>query len=270
MIIDGRQIANNIRANVRAALAGTHSQMTLGILSIGGDGVTKQFVGIKKKSADDIGVVLYERSLSETASTEEVIEIMAELVSRTNGVIVQLPLPETVDRKKVLSSLPASHDVDCLGDEARAAFTKGGPLLPPVVGAIREILERFSVAVEGKKVVVVGKGVLVGEPATAWLKRQGAVVTALDENDDVATYTHDSDIIVLGAGHPSLLKPSMIRDGVVLFDAGTSESGGKIIGDADPACAEKASLVTPVPGGIGPIAVAKIFENLLICNSVPI
>lgn len=270
MVIDGRQIANDIRVNIRAALARTNPDMVLGILSVGGDGVTKQFVGIKKKSADDVGVVLLERSLPRTASTEEVVEAVTELVSITNGVIVQLPLPETIDRTRVLSALPASHDVDCLGDEARTAFTKGGPLLPPVVGAMKEILERFSVAIEGKKAVVIGKGILVGAPAAAWLTRQGAVVTALDEHDDVATHTENADIIVLGAGHPGLLKPDMIRDGVILFDAGTSESGGKIIGDADPACAEKASLVTPVPGGVGPVAVAKIFENLLICNSIPI
>lgn len=270
MIIDGRQFANDIRVSVRVALARTNTHLALGILSVGGDGVTKQFVGIKKKTAEDIGVVLVERMLSKTASTEDVVSAVTELVPVTNGVIVQLPLPETVDRAQVLSILPASHDVDCLGDEARAAFKKGGPLLPPVVGAIKEILERFNVGIGGKKVVVIGKGVLVGEPAAVWFTQQGAVVAALDENDDIITHTKNADIVVLGAGHPGLLKPSMIQGGVVLFDAGTSESGGKIIGDADPACAEKASLMTPVPGGIGPVAVAKIFENLLVCKSIPI
>lgn len=270
MVIDGRQIASAIRASVRAALARAGTHLTLGILSVGGDGVTQQFVGIKKKSAEETGVALLEKTLPKTASTEDVVSAVTELISMTNGVIVQLPLPEAVDRAQVLAALPASHDVDCLGDEARAAFANGGPLLPPVVSAIKEILERFSVAVEGKKVVVIGKGILVGEPAAAWFLQQGAVVTTLDEHDNVPVHTQNADIIVSGAGHPGLLKPGMIRDGVVLFGAGTSESGGKIMGDADLACAEKASLATPVPGGIGPVAVAKIFENLLICNSIPL
>ncbi|GMU74424.1 MAG: bifunctional protein FolD [Candidatus Campbellbacteria bacterium] len=269
MLIDGRHIGADVRNKVATAFAHSKKNLTLGVLSIGGDAVTEQFIRIKKKAADAIGIPVIDVALPEEVSTDDVLRALTDLIARTNAVVVQLPLPAHVDRARIFSALPASHDVDCLGDEARASFENGGPLLPPVVAACKEILERYSVAVAGKSVVVVGRGVLVGAPAAKWFSRQGAAVNVLDENDSIAVYTQSADIIVLGAGHPGLLKPDMIQKGVVVLDAGTSESGGRVIGDADPACAEKALLLTPVPGGVGPVAVAKIFENLLICNSIP-
>lgn len=269
MLIDGRHIGADVRSRVATALARSKKRLVLGVLSVGTDAVAEQFIRIKKKAADDVGVSVVENVLTKDMDTDSVFRALADLIVQTSGVVVQLPLPASVDRARIFSALPASHDVDCLGDEARASFEHGGPLMPPVVSAFKEILERYSVAVAGKSVAVIGKGVLVGEPAAKWFSQQGATVMSLDEEDDISANTRSADIIVLGAGHPGLLKPDMMKQGAVVLDAGTSESGGKIVGDADLACAEKASLLTPVPGGVGPVAVAKIFENLLICNSIP-
>jgi methylenetetrahydrofolate dehydrogenase (NADP+)/methenyltetrahydrofolate cyclohydrolase len=124
------------------------------------------------------------------------------------------------------------------------------------------VLRTHDISCVRKRVTVVGQGRLVGKPAAALFEKRGAVVVRVAKGDDIGAATRDADIIVLGAGEPGLLKPEMIKDGVVILDAGTSESRGAVVGDADPACADKASLFTPVPGGIGPIAVVEIFANL--------
>lgn len=268
MLVNGKEIAAEVSARVREEFAQRTARSVLQVIMVGSDAVTEQFVRIKKRVADSVGVELVERRFPAVISTEALVTEIQNSVSAGDGIIVQLPLPEHIDVKKIQSVIPASHDVDCLGTQARRAFEEGNSvLLPPVVGACKEILSRAGVDVAGKSAVVIGKGILVGAPSAVWLSQWGANVVALDEHDFLETYSKKADIIVLGAGVPHLLKPDMIKDGVVILDAGTSESGGKVVGDADPSCAEKAALLTPVPGGIGPVAVAKIFENLLVCTS---
>jgi methylenetetrahydrofolate dehydrogenase (NADP+)/methenyltetrahydrofolate cyclohydrolase len=124
------------------------------------------------------------------------------------------------------------------------------------------------VAVSDKEALVLGYGKLVGVPASLLLRHNGAHVTVVDQViSNLAEHTRESDIIICGVGKPGLLKPEMLKPGVVVIDAGTSEAGGKIVGDADPSCALVASVFTPVPGGVGPIAVALIFKNLLVLAS---
>jgi methylenetetrahydrofolate dehydrogenase (NADP+)/methenyltetrahydrofolate cyclohydrolase len=183
-----------------------------------------------------------------------------------DAVIVQLPLPEGVNQEELLNSIPVEKDADVLSRAARERFEKGeeGALLPPVVGAIREILQSGNVAIAGKRAVVIGAGFLVGGPVAKWLRQQGAdveVLTIESSNEALVAALAEADIIVSGTGSPGLIMPDMIKQGLALIDAGTSESNGKIVGDADPACADKCSLFTPVPGGVGPIAVACLFEN---------
>ncbi|TAJ14579.1 bifunctional 5,10-methylenetetrahydrofolate dehydrogenase/5,10-methenyltetrahydrofolate cyclohydrolase [Patescibacteria group bacterium] len=137
------------------------------------------------------------------------------------------------------------------------------PAIPPVPAAMWYILKRNNVTVEGANVVLIGGGRLVGRPANILFKRLGANVTVLVKGDNVAEATKNADIIISGAGAPALIKPDMVKEGVVIIDGGTSESGGIVVGDADPLCAEKASVFTPVPGGVGPIAVTEIFANLV-------
>ena len=136
-------------------------------------------------------------------------------------------------------------------------------MLAPVTGAIKEILERLHVSLKDKKIVVVGNGRLVGAPTSAWLTSMGAEVAVLTREDaHIEAYTKDADIIVLGAGKANIVLPDMVKEGVIILDAGTSEAEGEVLGDASLLCAPKAAFFTPVPGGIGPIAVAMIFKNL--------
>jgi methylenetetrahydrofolate dehydrogenase (NADP+)/methenyltetrahydrofolate cyclohydrolase len=198
-------------------------------------------------------------------TTDEIIAAIKKAIPETDGIIVQLPFPPHIDISAVLKTIPASHDVDAIGSEAEELSNNGTSLvLPPVVGAIAEIIARHNVKVKDKKAVVVGEGRLVGAPAAVWFRQQGAdVKTTNKKTEGLAREAREADILVLGAGVPGLIKPDMIREGVSIFDAGSSEDTGKLVGDADPACAAKSALFTPVPGGIGPITVALIFRNLL-------
>jgi methylenetetrahydrofolate dehydrogenase (NADP+)/methenyltetrahydrofolate cyclohydrolase len=267
MIVDGRAFAREVLARTKARAEKLSHPPHVVAYAITPTRATRSYLTIKAKSAAEAGCDF------------EVREVLP-LSFDADAIIVQLPLPGGADTKAILDAIPLEKDADVLSAAAREAFERGSstpgvnanpetpgvlsPLLPPVVGAIAEIFKRYAVEAKGKRVVVVGAGFLVGAPAATWLVGQGAEVTVVDidtpepERDSVL---RAADIIVSGAGAPHVIKPEMLKGGVVLIDAGTSELGGRVVGDADPACAEKCALFTPVPGGIGPLAVAKLFEN---------
>jgi methylenetetrahydrofolate dehydrogenase (NADP+)/methenyltetrahydrofolate cyclohydrolase len=234
VIIDGRKIAEEILTEIGDSLRGRR----LGIVVGSSDPATESFIRIKARIASRLGVEVVHAEFS-------------ELLSSCDGIIVQLPIPNA---EELLAQLPADKDVDAIGFHPRVR--------PPVAGAVAEVLARSGVQVSGRKVVIVGAGRLVGKPAAKMLGQMGGKVVVITTEQGSLSQLADADIVVLGAGEPGLIKPSMLKKGVVLIDAGTSEARGKVAGDADPACAEVASVFTPVPGGIGPIAVAMIFKNL--------
>jgi methylenetetrahydrofolate dehydrogenase (NADP+)/methenyltetrahydrofolate cyclohydrolase len=205
----------------------------------------------KKRSAERAGCVF-----EETSSWSHLLE--------GDAALIQLPVPP--EAVSLLEKIPLGKDADVLSKAAREKFGRGDAdsLLPPVVSAIQKILEFGKVEIVGKRVVVVGAGFLVGAPTATWLKQKGAHVEVVTlESGDLSALLRAADIVVSGAGSPHLIKPGMLKEGVVLIDAGTSEASGKIVGDADPACASKCLLFTPVPGGLGPLAVACLFENVV-------
>jgi methylenetetrahydrofolate dehydrogenase (NADP+) / methenyltetrahydrofolate cyclohydrolase len=201
----------------------------------------------------------------EDDATED--DIIAKIqLPGADAIIVQLPLPEGFDTAKILSAIPTEKDADVLSGVSYEKFERGdeGAIVPPVAGAVGEILVREKVEAQGKRAVVVGQGKLVGRPVLALLRRMGAdAVTVLRDTPSPETILREADIIVSGVGQAHFITPEMIKDGVVLIDAGTSESNGSIAGDFHPDCAAKASVFTPVPGGVGPIAVAMLFKNVL-------
>ncbi len=255
MIVDGRALAGEIlaRTKVRAVLLPRPPKVVAIVANE--TPATQSYLRIKTARAADAGCLFETRPLG----TE---------YADADAVIVQLPLPAGIDAKNVLDAIPLEKDADVLSSAARALFENGDlrnpHLLPPVVGAVQAIFEYGKVDAVGKQAVVVGEGFLVGAPVAMWLRQQGAEVTVVnDTTTDLAAALHNADIIVSGAGSPGLITPDMLKEGVVLIDAGTSELGGKLVGDADPACAAKCSLFTPVPGGVGPVAVACLFANVM-------
>jgi len=256
MIIDGKALADAVYDDLEARFPSP--ALRLGILVGERSPATDSFVAIKKKASERLGVELMREELHESATTADAVAAVVSLALKTDGLIVQLPLPTQIDVETVLAAIPPEKDVDGISP---AVSNKESLVKPPVASAVQEILEFAHIETAGKKAAVVGSGRLVGAPVAALLSLHGAKVAVLQRGDSLDALK-DADIVVLGAGEPGLVKPEHLKDGVVLIDAGTSETGGKVKGDADPACAEKASVFTPVPGGVGPIAVAMIFKNL--------
>lgn len=259
MIIDGRQIASEILSDVASALPRTP---VVRAIVVSPSAATESYLSIKEARAENAGMHLEIVRMPESATTEDVIEAVLE--PGCDALIVQLPLPAHLDQQTILAAIPESKDADVLSEVAYARFVAGveGALVPPVAGALAEILLREGVDPSGKRAVVVGQGRLVGEPCSEWLRSRGATVSVLTRESGDLSILKDADIIVSGAGAPGIITPAHIKPGVVLIDAGTSEQGGAIVGDAMSECAEVASVFTPVPGGVGPIAVACLFRNV--------
>ena len=265
MIIDGKKITEDIKQDLKKQVEQLDQPPRLAIIYVGSDPVVDQFIKIKKRVGESVGVKVdvdrFEESITEDSLEEEI----KKSALKSDGVIIQLPLPSIFSIDEILNAVPKEKDVDVLSAKATQAFSAGEQsIYPPVVGAIRELFDRHNISIEGKKIVVIGKGRLVGAPVIMWLKKKGIhpfVITK--ETSNIAHYLKDADVIISGAGSPGLIKPDMLKDDVVLIDAGTSEVSGTIKGDADPECASKCSLFTPVPGGMGPITVVMLFKNLI-------
>lgn len=260
MIVDGKKLAEEIKQELRVKTRG--KDLRLAVIWVGEDPVSERYVESKKKFGLDIGIEVSVYEYPSTILEEDLVEEVVRLDNDNsiNGIIVQLPLPAEIDEQKILNLISPDKDVDALSSEAR--------ILPPTIGAIKEILVRNDVPLSGKKAVVLGKGKLVGRPAAIWLTQEGANVSVIDsKTPDPASILKQADIVVSGVGRAGLITPNSIKDGVVLIDAGTSEASGQLKGDADPACALKCSLFTPVPGGVGPLTVVMLFKNLIELNS---
>lgn len=273
MIVDGAAIARDIEEVTAARVCALGRAPRLCIFTCRPNLATRRFLERKSAKAEKLGVAISVAECPVQNTTADIVAAVTAAVGESDGIIVQLPLPSHIDIASVLDAVSLSHDVDAIGSAANVLFADGKPLvLPPVVGAIAEIIARHDVKVAGKRVVVVGEGRLVGMPAATWFRQMGAHVRTLNRKttrtESLARFAREADILVLGAGVPGLITPEMVRDGAVVFDAGSSEDTGKLVGDADPCCAEKSSLFTPVPGGIGPVTVALIFRNLLTLVSI--
>jgi len=261
MIVDGRALGREVltRAKVRAETL-DRAPHILAIVA-NETPATASYLSIKQKRAADAGCILrteqFEANVSASALTEAV------LAADADAVVVQLPLPEGVDVRTVCDAIPLSKDADVLSSAARMKFEADEPdaLVPPVASAVAKILAFGGIDPKGKKAVVIGMGWLVGRPCAAWLAHAGADVSHVTSEFGNIALIGEADIIVSGAGSAHFITPDMLKNGVVLIDAGTSESNGEVVGDADLACAAKCSLFTPVPGGVGPLAVACLFEN---------
>ena len=259
MIIDGKKIADDLKNSLREEVLKLNKKLCLGIIKVGENIISEKFLELKRKFASDIGISSKTYDFPENISTSELRKQISRIVhtKEISGVIVQLPLPKHINLDYILNALPSRKDPDMLS-------RKSAGTLPPVVGAINRIFEDYGVWIEGKNVVVLGSGKLVGKPAAEWLMSQEATVCVLNsKSENIDYYLKNADIIISGIGKPRLVKPQMVKDGVVAIDCGTSESEGKLVGDFDLEVANKASIFSPVPGGVGPITIAILFSNLV-------
>lgn len=265
MTIDGKHVAAQVKTRIRNGLLGMPHRPKLAIVIAKRSLAIDKFVALKKGFGEDVGIDVDVLHLDALADTEKLLQTVLHQSFTHDGVIVQLPLARGMVLEPLLKIIPLTHDVDVIGDTATTQYRLWNlPIHPPVVGAIDEILLQSGMRLAGRKVLVVGEGRLVGKPVALYAEHFGAHVTVANAyTPNITELTKENEVIILGAGSPELLKPDMIQEGAIILDAGTSEQGGVLKGDADPACAEKAALFTPTPGGIGPVTVAKVFENLL-------
>lgn len=265
MIIDGKKIAQKIKEEIRA-LAKDVASASLVIFYVGENPVIESYLAMKKKVGAELGIAVEVKRFPGDVAEDFLISEIKKSSAEYSGAIVQLPLPPGFDKQKILDSVPYEKDVDVLSRDAFLKFKAGETeKLPPVVFAISSMIKEYNIELSGKNIVIIGRGALVGAPVSAWLSRGGFGHQTLDkDSDNNLELIKNADVIISGVGEPNFIKPEMLKDGVVLFDAGTSTSGGKLAGDIDPACYEKSGLVSPVPGGIGPLTVVGLFKNLFL------
>lgn len=279
ILLDGKKLSAEIISGLGEEIGKLTKKLVLGVIRVGQDEVISKFVAQKKKIADELGVDFRLYEYEESISTNELRKRIAVIVHEASpdGIIIQLPLPAGINTRYILDSVPAEKDVDVLSAKALGNFFAGKPphqnvgrggkseVLPPVVGAIKALFEKYGIDYKNKYIVVVGAGELVGKPLAAWLLNERATFSVVrSATENIADFTKRADIIVTGVGKPKLITGDMVKDEVVVIDAGTSESAGKLAGDVDfDSVAVKASFITPVPGGVGPLTVAMIYKNLL-------
>jgi methylenetetrahydrofolate dehydrogenase (NADP+)/methenyltetrahydrofolate cyclohydrolase len=183
-----------------------------------------------------------------------------------SGMVVQLPLPEEINAQEILDIIPLGKDADVLSSRAFAEFKAGGSqVVPPVVGAVDHLLKEYKIDLQGKKIVLVGAGKLVGLPLAVWLAQKNIDFSVVDKSTkNPELILKQADVIISGVGQPGFIKSEMVKDGAIVIDAGSSLKKGKITGDVDfKNVSKKVSFITPVPGGIGPLTVACLLEGLL-------
>lgn len=263
MILDGKALAKEILEETRGRVRSLPSIPRVLAITIAPGPATESYLRIKSVRAADAGMALIVERFPESVTEEVLLERIESATE--DAVIVQLPLPAGIDVKRVLDAIPPEKDADVLGTRAREAFAtqNESAVLPPVVAAVERILSHGHISIQGMRAAVIGDGWLVGNPVALWLGHRGLEVTQLTRaSGDIRAILTDMDLVVSGAGQAALVTPDMVQQSAVLIDAGTSESGGQMVGDMDPACGEVARLFTPVPGGVGPVAVACLFSNV--------
>lgn len=265
IIVDGRAIADKILARAKARIIKENLRPVLAVVLVGSDKSSETYVRRKQEAAESIGIKFflhrYPASITSQALANEVKQIQKKNLS---GIIVQMPLPKSIDKKLVLNQLNAEIDVDSLSWLSLGKLVIGDNfLVPPAPAAILEILRFHKINLPGKHVVLVGQGDLIGKPLTNILIHMPVTLTTCNKfTKDLSSITKQADILVTGAGQYNLIRGNMIKKGAVVIDAGVSYYNQKMFGDINFAeVSKKASLVTPTPGGVGPITVAKLLEN---------
>lgn len=269
-IIDGRKIKGDILERVKQEVGQLNFVPVFCDVLVGEDPVSAQYVDMKRKSAVSVGISFHNANFPVSITTEELIKEIEKLNKIENmcGIIVQLPLPAHIDKRQVLDAINPNLDVDFLGTIAGEIFYKGenaGQIGFPTALACMTLLDSLNLDLKDKNIVVLGQGDLVGRPVTALLRfRNLAPIIITSKTENKEELIKKADIIISGIGKGAFIKGDMIKNGAVLIDAGTSEDGGSIVGDVDSeSVSSVAGYLSPVPGGVGPVTVAILLQNVL-------
>ena len=272
-VIDGRTMALRIRQEVKEEVHRLHQAHhiipSLAVILVGDDPASTIYVRNKVKVCGEVGIKSDQHLLPKESSPEQVLSLIDTLNrdDSVHGILVQLPLPPHIDERKVLEAVDPKKDVDGFHPSNLGGLLIGNPLFTASTPlGILELLDQAQVPIEGSHAVVVGWSVIVGKPTAFLLLQRHATVTICHvKTVDLARHTRQADILVVAAGKPALIKGEMVKEGVVVIDVGVNRVEGRLVGDVDfDSVKEKASLITPVPGGVGPLTIAMLLRNTLL------
>lgn len=269
-ILDGKKLAEEIRAGLKAeveALARKGRRPGLTVVLVGNDPASAVYVRNKERAAREVRIESQVLRLAEDISQAELEEKVIELNKneKIHGILVQLPLPASLDARRIIELIDPKKDVDCFHPENVGRLALGAPhFLPCTPAGILELLRAADVPVEGKEAVIVGRSNIVGKPLALMLINAGATVTvAHSRTKNLAEVCRRADILVSATGRAGLIGEEMVKDGAVVIDVGINrDADGRLVGDVDYVrVCDKTSCITPVPGGVGPMTIAMLLRN---------
>ena len=272
-IIDGNKIAQDIRNEVRLSALELKEQKEivpgLAVVLVGEDPASQVYVGRKAKACAEVGFLSREYKLPAGTDEEKLLKIIKKLNKDKliHGILVQLPLPKHISTEKIIAAIDPHKDVDGFHPYNVGGLVTGSPLFVPCTPrGIMELLARSGIELAGKEAVVVGRSNIVGKPMAFLLLAQNATVTMChSKTKDLPAVTGRADVLIAAIGKPHMIKANMVKDGAVVIDVGMNRlENGKLAGDvAFEEVAAKASYITPVPGGVGPMTIAMLMKNTL-------
>jgi len=273
VIIDGNKIAQEVRHSVRKEALDFKEKTGivpgLAVILVGEDPASQVYVGRKAKACAEVGFLSREYKLSADTSEAKLLNIISELNADQviHGILVQLPLPKHIHTDKIIAAIDPQKDVDGFHPYNVGGLVSGNPLFVPCTPrGIMELIARTGIDLKGKEAVVVGRSNIVGKPIALLLLAQHATVTIChSRTKDLPAVTRRADVLIAAVGKPHMIKANMVKEGAVVIDVGVNRlENGKLAGDvAFDEVAAKASFITPVPGGVGPMTIAMLMKNTL-------
>ncbi len=273
VIIDGKKVAGEIREEIRQGaldlFGATGVRPGLAVVLVGEDPASKIYVGMKEKACGEAGFFSREYRLPENTREETLLRLIGELNGDAgiHGILVQLPLPKPLRPEPVLEAIDPRKDVDGFHPYNVGGLFTGNPFHRACTPAgVIALLDRYRIPMEGKEAVIVGRSNIVGKPLALMLLARHATITVCHTRTrNLGEVTRRGEILVAAAGNPEMIRGDMVREGAVVIDVGTNRpAGGKLVGDvAFGEAVEKASHITPVPGGVGPMTIAMLLSNTL-------
>ena len=269
-IIDGKTISNELKEEVASRVQKIVEQgkrkPCLAVVLVGDDPASAVYVGHKEKACEKVGIESQTHRLSAEANQAEVTELVSKLGKdeKVDGILVQLPLPKGLDEKAVIEQIPFHKDVDGLGTHNQGLLALGQPGHRPCTPkGIMTMLSHSDIKTEGALAVVIGRSILVGNPVARLLTAAHATVIQIhSRSKDIEALCSKADILVAAAGQPKMIGPSYLKEGAVVIDVGIHRTESGLCGDVDfDAAKDKASWITPVPGGVGQMTIATLLSN---------
>jgi methylenetetrahydrofolate dehydrogenase (NADP+) / methenyltetrahydrofolate cyclohydrolase len=263
-LMDGRALAERIRGEIAEEVRGL-GEIGLATVLVGGDPASDTYIRLKHKAAGEVGINARDIRLASHTTEEELLEQVEQLNAddAIDGVLVQLPLPDQIDEPRVLRSIDPRKDVDGLHPLNFGQLALGRPTH---VGAtpvgIMALLEEYEVPLEGAPAAVVGRSDIVGKPVSLLLLHANATITICHSRTrDLGAVTREADVLVVAVGKAGVVGRDDVREGATVIDVGMNRGDDSVVGDVDPGVAEVAGLITPVPGGVGPMTIAMLLRN---------